>query len=652
MTEWKICYAIIGFFVTFLFLVLSCGGDKEKKTPPNIRVEGARGDVEVQLGEEMLMVRGEKNDLEVKRVILTVKPLARTALYQIEAHFDFPGKVTESPLVFIPGVFFKSNLLSHSPYSIHESEKWMIREDRIPVPGVLLWAGGRYFGLIKVSEPSRDEGDCDTDIASLGFSLEDRRILFSYPWKEYPYSYIKKALIFFLRDPRECRTAEEKTFELILFRGSGDIPDALKILWELSFEMRKKMIERRIEDLRKRISMEAIRNALLRYFENYFYESPTTSTSGFFSWVNTYTGKPILHYLEGAFTGMVLMNARNALEISMDLERADIVTKGKKVMDDWLEKRVEGFFPDCLDLSGNICALPTFFYQDSFFTRRQFESLFALFAFAESYKKFSGSDPESSRYFAEFLRMSSLMQSLQKADGSFSKRYSFRKEVLDEGRSGSYFAIPVFLRAYTLSSEGEYLSSAIKTGDFLLKRMENWDIEGSTLDANSTDKEAFLWILYSFYLLWDTTADPRYLEACKKILYPALLWFFLWDVPFSRDSLYGRIGLKTMGLGSVSVENIHTDVYIFFFPYLLRELGNVLGDTKVQAISDLIALSSLNIVPTESEPKGSIVGIVPEAIQQAIWDYGFLGKGAYNLTSATGWTVASILSYIYPLPYH
>jgi hypothetical protein len=49
------------------------------------------------------------------------------------------------------------------------------------------------------------------------------------------------------------------------------------------------------------------------------------------------------------------------------------------------------------------------------------------------------------------------------------------------------------------------------------------------------------------------------------------------------------------------------------------------------------------VVPTNYKNNGSVPGIIPEVIQQTWWDYGFGGKGNYNLTSATGWTVASTI---------
>jgi len=580
---------------------------------------------------------------------------------------DFPNSFSiafntgysERITFFVPGIWMKGNKFSQDKvYSILKSRMWLFREDRMPVPMVFAFDEKTKKGVAILKIPAKydftraehiDSSDeniiVDTDISSLGFDYDKKQILIVFPFEEYPIFYRKKLLTNFiqLNHKKAFYKGEKKiTFYVIEINGYG-FSDAIPYLWEVVYDIYKENSVFSLNFLiieNKSKLIDLLWN-LKHFFQRYYYEGD--KIAGFYSFIVLKTGDVFVPFIEASFTGMALMNGANAILLGKKFGDDKLVEMGRKVLFSWSKNgKINNFFIDCFDPNSSApCHLPPVFIKDVFYTRREFESLLAFYL-AHLY------DESNSEFFREeFLSGARAMLGLQREDGSFARAYRFSGDVYDSSPAGTLFAVPVFLKAYEITGEQRFLSSALKAGEFISRLAEEFSYFGSTIDANSEDKEASIWAFISCFMLFRELKDEKYFLCAKRSLYSALWWFYLWSVPFEPSQTFYKIKLNTLGLSSVSVENIHIDVYLFFFPKMVLDFSFYLDESekkRLKEIVDLMVSAVSYLVPSpKSNLEGVPYGVVPEVIQQTWWDYGYGGKGEFNITSATGWTVASTI---------
>jgi hypothetical protein len=579
---------------------------------------------------------------------------------------DFPFSVSiafntgysEQITFFIPGIWMKGNSFSQDKvYSILKSRKWLFREDRMPVPMVFAFDEKTKKGVAILKIPAKydftraehiDSSDeniiVDTDVASLGFDYDKKQILIVFPFEEYPIFYRRKILTNFIQlNHKKAFYKGEKKIDFYVIEISGyDFSDAILYLWQLVYDIYKENfvfsspLSPVIENKEKLINLLG---NLKHFFQRYYYEGE--KIAGFYSFIVLETGSVFVPFIEASFTGMALMNGANAILLGKKLGDDTLIEKGRKVLISWSKNgKINKFFIDCFDPSSQSrCDLPPVFLKDVFYTRREFESLLAF------YLAYKYDESYSDLFKEEFLSGARAMVELQREDGSFARAYRFSGEVADISPAGTLFAVPVFLKAYEITQDERFFKSALRAGEFIYHLVENFSYFGSTIDANSEDKEASMWAFISCFMLFRELKDSRYFLCAKRALYSSLWWFYLWSVPFEPSQTFFKINLNTLGLSSVSVENIHIDVYLFFFPKMVLSFSDYLQEPEKKRLQEMVSMMINAVSSLIPSPKGGIKGIpygvVPEVIQQTWWDYGYGGKGEFNITSATGWTVAS-----------
>jgi len=93
---------------------------------------------------------------------------------------------------------------------------------------------------------------------------------------------------------------------------------------------------------------------------------------------------------------------------------------------------------------------------------------------------------------------------------------------------------------------------------------------GGTLDASCEDKEGAWAAFQSFLSLFELTKDSFWLEHASHAMDVVLTYTYVWDVGFPPSRLNDN-AFKTRGWTSVSVQNMHLDVFgVLFVPELLR----------------------------------------------------------------------------------
>ena len=110
---------------------------------------------------------------------------------------------------------------------------------------------------------------------------------------------------------------------------------------------------------------------------------------------------------------------------------------------------------------------------------------------------------------------------------------------------------------------------------------------GGTLDARCEDKEGAWAGFEAFLAAYEMTGEARWLAAAGHACDVALTYTYLWNVDLPAGRLRDH-GLKTKGWTSVSVQNMHLDVFgVVYTPEIWR-LGELTGRKELQDLALLM----------------------------------------------------------------
>lgn len=165
----------------------------------------------------------------------------------------------------------------------------------------------------------------------------------------------------------------------------------------------------------------------------------------------------------------------------------------------------------------------------------------------------------------------------------------------------AFFIAPLCL-ASRLFDQKEYLNAAKKAGSYYIRRHQSmkepyW---GGTLDARCEDKEGAFGAFQAFLYLYETTKDHKFLEAAKHACNVMLSYTYIWDVDLPAARLRDH-QFKSRGWTSVSVQNMHLDVYgVLLSPFVYR-LGQLTDDAMLKNMAELMYRSCGQLI----DPYGS-----------------------------------------------
>lgn len=164
------------------------------------------------------------------------------------------------------------------------------------------------------------------------------------------------------------------------------------------------------------------------------------------------------------------------------------------------------------------------------------------------------------------------------------------------------FLIAPLVIAYDIFQDESYLKAAQKGGKHYIERHLNmkepyW---GGTLDAKCEDKEGAFGAFQAFLYLYESTQNVAFLDAAKHACDVALSYTFVWDVDFDAGRLHDH-AFKTRGWTSVSVQNMHIDVYGVLVAPFVYKLSKITNDENLKSMSELMFRSCGQLI----DPYGS-----------------------------------------------
>jgi len=610
-----------------------------------LKEHNGRLEADQNLPVDIVQSVSKEGDDEIIRVKLTAKNRVYVNFgMEVSTGFD-----TQDCEFYLPGFWYHRNLRSpkEAP-SFHTSKSWNVREDRLssPLTGVYNEKAGLGMVILRQLDESAEaltthlEGEVilsgNTSLGYLGFDNETgkARLTFGYPYIETPTRYIRKLTLapairsFIKIDKGETKVLTWRIRSLKANRYSNFVES----VWQYCFDRLSP------QPLQPLFTAEQMKAQLTNYFRYSFVDKyPLKFNSGLT--LLTADCKPVAEVQIG-FCGRVLLNAFNQLEYGEAHGQNDLVTMGNAIFESFLAHGFspKGYFHDFVNFREG---MPK---EDIHSIRQQSEAAYAVLHFLK-YER------EHGRIHKDWeARMKALLDNfvtLQKADGSFARKYRDNGSDVDASGGSTPSATSTLVMGYKYFGNKAYLKAAKATVDYLEKNIiSKSDYFSSTLDANCEDKEAAISAVTATYYLAMVSkgkARQHYIALCKQAAYFAVSWYYLWDVPFAEGQMLGDLGFRSRGWGNVSVENNHVDVFVFEFPHIMKWLGEIAGEPRFTKMYDVIYTSLNQLLPTKERLCGiGVPGYYPEVVQHTTWDYGRNGKGFYNDIFAPGWTIASL----------
>lgn len=583
------------------------------------------------------------------RLVVTLKAKGRVYFnLGISASTDYQ---TDDCEFYLPGFWYHKNLRSpREAPSFHTSKSWNFREDRLssPLTGVFDSRSGRSLTVLRQLEDcaevltTHQEGEIilggRTSIGYLGFDNESGHasLTFGYPWVETPKRYIRKLTLVNPATTFACLEAGEQLSLtwLIHEHEAKDYGQFVADTWSYCMERINP------QPIDSPYSSEQMKAQLANYFRQAYVDKYALKYhSG--SNLRCDDCKPADHVTLG-FVGRVLLNAFNSLEYGEQTGEKVLVDMGQAIFDSWLQHGItaKGYFKDDMRISHGIPQDQDFIHS----IRQQSEAVYAVLHYLTYEKKHGRQHKDWEQKMRTLLNQ---MLLLQKADGSFPRKYRDDHSDVDASGGSTPSATSTLVMGYKYFGDKRYLKAAKQTVDYLEKNIiSKSDYFSSTLDANCEDKEAAISaVTATYYLAMVTKKQERqhYIELCRQATYFALSWYYTWDVPFAKGQMLGDLGFKSRGWSNVSVENNHIDVFVFELPHIVKWLATETGEKRFAQMCGVIESSLCQLLPTEDRLCGiAVPGFYPEVVQHTHWDYGRNGKGFYNDIFAAGWTVASL----------
>jgi hypothetical protein len=154
------------------------------------------------------------------------------------------------------------------------------------------------------------------------------------------------------------------------------------------------------------------------------------------------------------------------------------------------------------------------------------------------------------------------------------------------------FLIAPLAKASELFDNPKYLQAAVKAGEHYMQRHLSMDEPywGGTLDARCEDKEGAWAAFQGFLALYEVTGKQAYLDAAIHAGDVVLSYVYLWDVDLPPGRLTDHV-FKTRGWTSVSVQNMHLDVYGVLCTPEFWKLGNYTGNDDYRKLARLMLVA-------------------------------------------------------------
>jgi hypothetical protein len=191
----------------------------------------------------------------------------------------------------------------------------------------------------------------------------------------------------------------------------------------------------------------------------------------------------------------------------------------------------------------------------------------------------------------------------QNADGGFPRSWEMGTGVVhNPAPQSSYNSIPLLVLLSELTGNKDYISAALKAGEYCWNLQKEGVFRGGTIDnPNAIDKEAGTLSLEAYLYLYEATSDKKWLDRAKAAADFATTWIYLWNVPLPEspeDGFYhwnrstNSIGIQLISTGHSAADNymcFDVDEFAKLYQYTSEErylkIAKILMHNTCQMIS-------------------------------------------------------------------
>jgi len=235
--------------------------------------------------------------------------------------------------------------------------------------------------------------------------------------------------------------------------------------------------------------------------------------------------------------------------------------------------------------------------------------------------------------FGEFLLRA------QAPDGSWNRAYSTAGEGLTsptawfgasyvEQKSGTIFPIPVLTELHRLTGDERYLEAARKAADFIVGFYVKPTIyvgglnDTTHIKSVKTDAVGVMFLMRSLVKVYESTAEPRYLDAAVKAAKILCSWVYLWDVPMPPGTLLALAGFRSTGWAGCDViaSGSYLDNEFLEFTADLVRVAELSGERALLEVAELVEYGMQYALSTPDNDHGYVApGLQCEGVLTSYW---------------------------------
>jgi len=203
----------------------------------------------------------------------------------------------------------------------------------------------------------------------------------------------------------------------------------------------------------------------------------------------------------------------------------------------------------------------------------------AAFHFLEAWELSDSCGFTRDNYRDLALSICDFMLNDQQSSGQFGKGWNLEGECLYRDGTIGAFIVPAMIKAWQVTGDERYLSSAIRGYDFYFNDFaETGYTSAGALDTWCIDKESSVPMLQAALMLYYATGDRIYLDRGEMTAWYISSWVWHHSARYPPESDFSSHGFNTFGMTSVSTQHHHLDPFgVFILPELL-ELSKLTGN--------------------------------------------------------------------------
>ena len=389
-----------------------------------------------------------------------------------DVYFNFgaqlaTGLSTEGSEFYMPGFWYHRNLRSpkEAP-SFATSTSWNFRDDRLstPLTSVYNTTTGSGWSVLRVEKGSADvqtqhtKGEIilqgNTTIGYLGFDNETgkTKLTFGYPYVESPRRYIRKlTLAPSVTSFVKMQAGESKTLTWRIHETkAASYGDFVAHTWQYCFDQIQP------QPLKQQPTANEVKAQLCNYFrESYVSDYPLKYNSGMT--IFTYDCKPSREVQIG-FCGRVLLNAFNEVEWGEANNDKQLVEMGHSIIESFMQNGFTdaGYLIDFVNFNHGMPQSKDVIHS----IRQQSEAVYAMLHYLKYERQHGRQHKEWEKKMRTVLDN---FLTLQKADGSFARKYNDAGADIDASGGSTPSATSTLVMGWKYFGDKRYLAAAKRT---------------------------------------------------------------------------------------------------------------------------------------------------------------------------------------------